>query len=84
MFVPWERRQGQGEELNIPGQDTGQGETQVREGQNPLPGAAGPARVPYQEVFYDYLDTASQAIESSYIPSGLKDYVREYFSQLEP
>ena len=84
VFAPWERRQGEGKQLTIPGQDSGQGETQVKEGQQPLPGAPGPARVPYQEVFYNYLDTANQAIENSYIPNGLKDYVRDYFSQLEP
>jgi hypothetical protein len=84
VFAPWERRQGQGNQLDIPGQDTGQGQTQVKEGQQPLPGAPGPALVPYQEVFYNYLDTANQAIENSYIPNGLKDYVRDYFSELEP
>jgi hypothetical protein len=84
VFAPWERRQGEGKQLNIPGQETGQGQTQVKEGQQPLPGAPGPALVPYQEVFYNYLDTANQAIESSYIPNGLKDYVRDYFSELEP
>ena len=84
VFAPWERRQGQGDQLDIPGQDSGQGQTQVKEGQQPLPGAPGAARVPYQEVFYNYLDTANQAIENSYIPNGLKDYVRDYFSQLEP
>jgi hypothetical protein len=40
--------------------------------------------MPYYEVFQSYLDSASQAIEQTYIPSGLKDYVREYFSNLEP
>jgi len=40
--------------------------------------------VPYHEVFYTYRDAAHQALERSYIPEGLKDYVREYFSQLEP
>jgi hypothetical protein len=84
VFAPWERRQDEGKQLNIPGQDSGQGQTQVKEGQQPLPGAPGLALVPYQEVFYNYLDTANQAIEDSYIPNGLKDYVRDYFSQLEP
>ena len=84
VYVPWERRQGSGEEVTIPGQDTGQGETQTRESTDPLPGTPGEALVPYHEVYYNYLDSANQAIEQSYIPTGLKDYVREYFSQLEP
>jgi hypothetical protein len=84
VYVPWERRQGTGDELFIPGQETGQGETELREQTDPLPGAPGPALVPYHEVYYEYLDAANQTIERSYIPSGLEDYVREYFSRLEP
>ena len=84
VYVPWERRQGSGEEIAITGPDTGQGQTQVREQKEPLPGAPGQALVPYHEVYYGYLDSAHQVMEQSYIPSGLKDYVREYFSQLEP
>jgi hypothetical protein len=84
VYVPWDRRPGQGEQVTLPGQDTGQGETQVRERTDPLPGAPGEALVPYHQVFYQYLDAANQAMEQSYIPSGLKDYVREYFARLEP
>lgn len=84
IFVPWEHRQGSGDELSITGQDTGQGETQIGEQQNPLPGATGQALVPYHAVYHDYLDAANQSIERSAIPPGLKDYVRAYFSQLEP
>jgi hypothetical protein len=84
VYVPWERVQGSGDELFIPGQETGQGETQVREQTDPLPGTPGQALVPYYEVYYEYLDAANQTIERSVIPSGLEDYVREYFSRLEP
>jgi hypothetical protein len=84
IYVPWERRPGDGEQLSIPGQDTGQGETQIRERENPLPGAPGQALVPYQQVYHEYLDAANQTMERSYIPPGLKGYVRDYFSQLEP
>ncbi len=84
VYVPWERRQGSDEEFLVPGQDSGEGETQVREQQDPLPGAPGEALVPYHQVYYTYLDTANQTLERSYIPTGLKDYVRAYFSQLEP
>jgi hypothetical protein len=84
IYVPFERRPGSGDELTIPGQDTGQGETEVRERTDPLPGSSSEALVPYYEVYYEYLDAANEAIERSYIPSGLKDVVREYFSRLEP
>jgi hypothetical protein len=84
VYVPWEHRPGSGEEVTLPGQDTGEGETETREQRDPLPGAPGTALVPYYQVYYDYLDAANQAVEQSYIPAGLKDYVRAYFSQLEP
>lgn len=84
IYVPWQRRQGNGDELFITGQETGQGQTQVRQQGDALPGSAGPALVPYRAVYYDYLDAANQTIERGYIPSGYKDYVREYFSRLEP
>jgi hypothetical protein len=84
VYAPWERRPGSGEQLSITGQDTGQGETQLREQQDPLPGTPGQALVPYSQVYQDYLDAANQTMERSYIPPGLKDFVREYFSRLEP
>jgi hypothetical protein len=40
--------------------------------------------VPYQRVFGEYRDAAYQALEDEYIPLGLKGYVRDYFSSLEP
>jgi hypothetical protein len=84
VYVPWERRPGGGEEVVIPGQEGGQGETETRETENPLPGSAGEALVPYHEVYQTYLDAAQQAMESGYVPPGLRELVRAYFSQLEP
>lgn len=40
--------------------------------------------VPYSEVFGDYRDAAYNALDDEPIPLGLKGYVREYFSSLEP
>jgi len=51
----------------------------------PLPGPeGGRANVPYREVYAEYADQAGAALEGSYIPLGLKRYVRDYFSSLEP
>jgi hypothetical protein len=84
VYAPWQRGPGNGEELFISGQDTGQGETQTSEGQNPLPGSSGPSLVPYYEVYANYLNAANQTMQQSYIPANLLDYVRAYFTQLEP
>ncbi len=85
VYVPREKPGGSSnEELYVPGQDTDQGETQSSEKPDPLGGLNNPALVPYNEVFQQYHDAASQAIDQSAIPPGLKDYIREYFTQLEP
>ncbi|HKJ27586.1 MAG TPA: hypothetical protein VJ965_08110 [Anaerolineales bacterium] len=84
VTVPWERLQGDNDPLSISGVDTGQGENQVTDSETPLPGSLTPVSVPYQDVYSSYLDSAYQTIDQSYIPSGLKDYVLKYFSQLEP
>jgi hypothetical protein len=84
IYTPWERRQDEGDPFYIPAPDSGEGETQVRERFDPFPGSPGQALVPYHEVFSTYMDVANQAIEHSYIPNSLKDFVREYFSGLEP
>ncbi len=84
VFAPWERMRGENDPLSISGQDTGQGQTQVNEQDQPLPGINNPSIVPYQEVFQTYQNTAYETIEESYIPPSLKAYVLEYFSQLEP
>jgi hypothetical protein len=44
----------------------------------------GSSSVPYREVYADYSGEAGAALDSSYIPLGMKQYVRDYFSSLEP
>lgn len=40
--------------------------------------------VPYSQVFGDYRNAAYEALSGDYIPLGLKSYIRDYFSSLEP
>jgi hypothetical protein len=44
----------------------------------------GQALVPYNQVFSDYSNAANRALESDYIPLGLRDVVHDYFTSLEP
>ncbi len=46
--------------------------------------AQNPALVPYNEVYGQYNDAASEALEDTYIPRGMKEVVRDYFGALEP
>ncbi|MCL4504705.1 MAG: DUF4175 domain-containing protein [Chloroflexi bacterium] len=48
------------------------------------PGVSNQATVPYQQVYAQYAKTADDAIQSGYVPAGLRDYVRDYFSSLDP
>lgn len=62
---------------------TDPGDTTVAEGEfddNPL----GESRVSYDTVFSEYQNAANRAMESDYVPLGLRDVVREYFTSLEP
>lgn len=40
--------------------------------------------VPYTQVFGDYRNAAYEALSDDHIPLGMKGYVRDYFSSLEP
>ncbi len=44
----------------------------------------GESRVSYDTVFSDYQNAANRALESDYVPLGLRDVVRDYFTSLEP
>ena len=44
----------------------------------------GSSMVPYEQVFTVYSDAANQALDQQHIPLGLRGYVRDYFSSLEP
>jgi hypothetical protein len=45
---------------------------------------SGSATVPYDQVYGDYRDSVNEALNSNYIPLGLRDVVKGYFSSLEP
>jgi hypothetical protein len=42
------------------------------------------AQVPYKQAFAEYEKRATNTLQSSYIPAGLKDVVKDYFSSLAP
>jgi hypothetical protein len=73
-----------GEMVYVPGQDTGQGEINIQEMGEEQPGSSSSALVPYQSVFPTYLQSTLSALEGSLIPPGLENYIRGYFTLLEP
>ena len=81
IYAP-ERLGGEGgERVNVPGEGEGGPPTGETDGG---PRDEGQALVPYNEVYTDYQAQAASALENSYIPRGMKEYVRAYFSSLEP
>jgi hypothetical protein len=71
-----------GEDVDIPG-DPGAGLPTGVEGdfaENP----AGESAVPYNEVYSDYEGAVNEALEGGYVPLGLRDVIRGYFSRLDP
>ena len=48
------------------------------------PGISGGATVPYQQVYRDYAQVADEALQTGSVPPNLRDYVRDYFSSLNP
>ena len=39
---------------------------------------------PYQQVFADFYDYALTTLDRNYVPLSVKDFVRDYFSSLDP
>lgn len=44
----------------------------------------GEATVPYRDVYGQYQDQASTALDNEEIPISMRDYIRQYFGALEP
>jgi hypothetical protein len=44
----------------------------------------GEAAVPYSEVYGDYAESVNEALESGYVPLGMRRLVQQYFSRLDP
>jgi hypothetical protein len=42
------------------------------------------AQVGYKQVYAEYQERATQTLQNTYIPAGLKDIVKDYFSALAP
>jgi hypothetical protein len=84
VYQPYNPNNQPGTPDVVQGQQGPGGESQVQQGQGNLPGANNPSLVPYQQVLPQYQQSAGEALDQSAIPPHLKNYVRDYFSQLEP
>ena len=60
------------------------GDGQIQQGQGQGQGTNNQSIVPYTNVFQDFYDFAITSLDRSYVPIDVKDYVRDYFSSLNP
>ncbi len=66
----------------ISGRPDDRGAVRVREGADPTAGLPGGSLIPLRDVLPAYRSAEAEALERTYIPTGLKSYVRDYFAAL--
>jgi hypothetical protein len=81
VFAPFDRLGRPGDPSYVAG--TG-GDGQTQQGTGSGQGTPNQALTPYRQVFTDFYDYALTTLDRSYIPLSVKDYVRDYFSSLDP
>ena len=81
VYAPGTRLGPTGSNVTLP-------ESQTRNAPDPnsAPRQALPGNsiVPYQQVYREYAKTADQALQTGDVPAALRDYIRDYFSSLDP
>jgi hypothetical protein len=70
-----------GEQATAGGSDRGQGQVENRPVQTD--GSRTAPLVPYQQVYRQYREQATAALDEGTVPPALRDYVRDYFSALD-
>jgi hypothetical protein len=81
VFAPFDRLGRPGDPSYISG--TG-GDGQTQQGSQVGQGTNNGALTPYQQVYADFAQYAQTSLERGYVPISIKDYVRDYFSSLDP
>jgi hypothetical protein len=81
VFAPFDRVGRPGDPSYVAG--TG-GDGQTQEGNTTGNGTDNGALTPYQQVYADFERYAQTSLERGYVPLSVKDYVRDYFSSLDP
>jgi hypothetical protein len=81
VYAPFDRIGRPGDPSYVSG--TG-GDGQTQQGGQVGQGQDNGALTPYQQVFGDFYDYAITSLDRNYVPLSVKDYVRSYFSSLDP
>ena len=81
IFAPFDRLGHPGDPSYISGVG---GDGQTTQGNQQGPGVDPGSYVPYSQVYADFYDYALKTLDRDYVPLSIKDYVRDYFSSLNP
>ena len=81
VYAPFDRLGRPGDPSYVAG--TG-GDGQLQQGDQQGQGTDNGSSVPYSQVYGDFYRYAITTLDRSYVPSSVKDYVRDYFSSLDP
>ncbi len=81
VYAPFDRLGRPGDPSYVAG--TG-GDGQTQQGNQTGSGTNNGVLTPYQQVFADFERYAQTSLDRGYIPLSVKDYVRSYFSSLDP
>lgn len=72
---------GDGRQVVLPGT---QGENAPNPSGRASTAPGGNSTVPYQDVYGEYSQVADEALQTGEVPPDMRDYVRDYFSSLDP
>jgi hypothetical protein len=81
VFAPFDRVGKPGDPSYVAG--TG-GDGQTQQGNQTGNGVDNGALTPYQKVYADFYQYAETSLDRNYVPLSVKDFVRDYFSSLDP
>jgi hypothetical protein len=80
VYAP-QRLNEKGEVVQLP---EARGQNAPNPSGRPNQAPSGSSSVPYQQVYSQYAQAADEAIQNGDVPVEMRDYVREYFSSLNP
>ena len=60
------------------------GDGQTQQGNQSGQGTNNDTLTPYQQVYADFQRYALTSLDRGYVPLSVKDFVRDYFSSLDP
>ncbi len=81
VWAPGPRLGNEGAQVQLP---QAGGDNAPNPSGRPNPGVGGSATVPYQQVYPEYARAADEAMQRGAVPPALRNYVRDYFSSLDP